>query len=59
VYSNWECIIVDGSPDETEIISQNAAKDSRFNYATKKWWFSEKENAGLEIATGDFVQFLC
>jgi glycosyltransferase involved in cell wall biosynthesis len=36
-YSNWECIIVNDSPDETEIISQKwAAKDPRFNYLYKK-----------------------
>lgn len=60
-YSNWECIIVnDGSPDETEIISQKwVAKDSRFKYAYKKnGGLSSARNVGLEIATGDFVQFL-
>jgi glycosyltransferase involved in cell wall biosynthesis len=60
-YSNWECIIVnDGSPDETEIVSQKwAAKDPRFNYLYKKnGGLSSARNAGLEIAIGDFIQFL-
>jgi glycosyltransferase involved in cell wall biosynthesis len=60
-YSNWECIIVnDGSPDETEIISQKwVLKDLRFKYLYKEnGGLSSARNAGLEIATGDFVQFL-
>ena len=60
-YSNWECIIVnDGSPDETEIISQKwAAKDFRFKYLYKKnGGLSSARNKGLDHSTGDFIQFL-
>ena len=60
-YSNWECIIVnDGSPDNTESISQDwVAKDNRFKYVKKQnGGLSSARNKGLEIAKGDFVQFL-
>jgi hypothetical protein len=36
------------SPDETEIISQNGCKDSRFNYAIKKMVVYEKEMQDLK-----------
>jgi glycosyltransferase involved in cell wall biosynthesis len=60
-YSNWECIIVnDGSLDNTESISQDwVAKDNRFIYVKKEnGGLSSARNKGLEIAKGDFIQFL-
>jgi glycosyltransferase involved in cell wall biosynthesis len=58
-YSNWECIIVnDGSPDETEIITKWAAKILGLNIYKKNGGLRSARNAGLEIATGDFIQFL-
>lgn len=60
-YENWECIIVnDGSPDNTaEAADKWAQKDSRFRYLYKEnGGLSSARNAGLEIITGDYVQFL-
>jgi glycosyltransferase involved in cell wall biosynthesis len=52
-YENWECIIVnDGSPDDTEVVAKKwLERDARFKYIYK-------ENAGLKIAKGDFIQLL-
>src|SRR5687768_4264400 len=58
---NWECIIInDGSTDGTEKIALEwQKKDSRFKYVFKKnGGLSSARNKGLEIATGDFLQFL-
>jgi glycosyltransferase involved in cell wall biosynthesis len=52
-YSNWECIIVNDGRN-LKLCQKWCIKDSRFKYIQKKWWFM-KRNAGLEIATGDFV----
>ncbi len=60
-YSYWECIIVnDGSPDDTENIAKKwTNKDSRFKYISKEnGGLSSARNKGLEIAKGDFIQFL-
>jgi glycosyltransferase involved in cell wall biosynthesis len=60
-YSNWECIIVnDGSPDNTEEIAQKwKIKDTRFSYVKKEnGGLSSARNKGLEVAKGDFIQFL-
>ena len=60
-YTNWECIIVnDGSPDNTERIADEwLQKDSRFKYIKKiNGGLSSARNAGLHIASGDFIQFL-
>ena len=60
-YSNWECIIVnDGSPDNTEEIAKKwVLKDSRFIYFEKEnGGLSSARNAGLEIANGEYIQFL-
>ena len=60
-YRKWECIIVnDGSTDETE---QKALKycefDSRFIYKKKtNGGLSSARNLGLEIAQGQYMQFL-
>lgn len=60
-YSNWECIIVnDGSPDNTnEVAKFWVDKDSRFKYVFKEnGGLSSARNSGLELAQGEWVQFL-
>jgi glycosyltransferase involved in cell wall biosynthesis len=60
-YTNWECIIVnDGSPDDTENVVKNGTnKDHRFKYISKEnGGLSSARNCGLEVAKGDFIQFL-
>lgn len=60
-YINWECIIVnDGSPDDTEETAKKwVAKDNRFIYLYKEnGGLSSARNAGLEVAKGDYIQFL-
>lgn len=60
-YQNWECIIVnDGSPDNTEEVALAwCKKDSRFIYHKKEnGGLSSARNAGLSIASGDYLQFL-
>lgn len=60
-YQNWECIIVnDGSPDNTEDVAQEwCKKDNRFKYLKKEnGGLSSARNAGLNIAKGEFIQFL-
>jgi glycosyltransferase involved in cell wall biosynthesis len=60
-YSDWECIIVnDGSPDNTEEVADlYCKKDKRFNYIRKSnGGLSSARNKGLEMATGQFIQFL-
>lgn len=60
-YENWECLIVnDGSPDNTHEIAQEwLKKDKRFKYIFKdNGGLSSARNAGLDIAEGDYVQFL-
>jgi len=60
-YDNWECIIVnDGSPDNTETVAKEwLDKDSRFKYIYKEnGGLSSARNAGLEVASGDYIQFL-
>lgn len=60
-YTNWECIIVnDGSPDNTEELAEKwVSKDSRFIYLKKKnGGLSSARNTGLEVAKGDYIQFL-
>lgn len=60
-YENWECLIVnDGSLDNTYQIAQEwLEKDKRFKYIFKEnGGLSSARNAGLEIAEGDYVQFL-
>lgn len=60
-YMNWECIIVnDGSTDNTEASAKNwTNKDPRFHYVYKEnGGISSARNAGLEKASGDYIQFL-
>lgn len=60
-YFNWECIIVnDGSRDNTEKIALDWSKiDDRFIYIKKEnGGLSSARNAGIEIAKGNYFQFL-
>lgn len=60
-YSHWECIIVDdGSPDDTERIALKwTSKDVRFKYLRKEnGGLSSARNSGLQLAKGDWIQFL-
>lgn len=60
-YQNWECIIVnDGSPDHTEEIALRwTARDGRFKYVKKQnGGLSSARNAGIEVANGEWLQFL-
>lgn len=60
-YTDWECIIVnDGSPDNTaDIALRWTLEDSRFKCLSQNnKGLSKARNAGLEVAIGDFIQFL-
>lgn len=60
-YTNWECIIVnDGSTDNTDVLAKSwTGKDPRFHYVYKEnGGISSARNAGLEKATGEYIQFL-
>lgn len=60
-YSMWECIIVnDGSNDNTQGIAKLwEEKDARFKYVYQEnKGLSGARNTGLEIASGEFIQFL-
>ncbi|WP_223558151.1 glycosyltransferase family 2 protein [Chryseobacterium lathyri] len=60
-FTGWECIIVnDGSGDNTEEIAQRwVEKDRRFQYISKEnGGISSARNAGLQRASGDYIQFL-
>jgi len=60
-YQNWECIIVnDGSPDNTEEVALEwCKKDERFRYLKKEnGGLSSARNAGLKVASGQYIQFL-
>ncbi|MBS7255477.1 glycosyltransferase family 2 protein [Flavobacterium branchiicola] len=60
-YENWECIIIDdGSLDYTAKVARKwTEKDCRYIYLYKEnGGLSSARNAGLDIAKGDYIQFL-
>jgi glycosyltransferase involved in cell wall biosynthesis len=60
-FTNWECIIVnDGSQDDTEQVALALAeKDQRFKYIKKtNAGLSSARNTGLDVAKGEYIQFL-
>ncbi len=59
--SNWECLVVDdGSTDDTEhVVAAFSSEDKRFRYIRQEHSGpSIARNRGLEIASGEFIQFL-
>lgn len=60
-YLDWECILVnDGATDNTEEIALDyCRKDSRFvYYRQENKGLSAARNVGIQIARGEFLQFL-
>lgn len=62
-HQNWECLIIDdGSTDDTENTIQRFLNDERFKFIKRKnsqiRGAASCRNIGLELATGDFIQFL-
>lgn len=59
-YTNFELIIInDGSTDGSDLICNNLKKDSRVKIIhIKNGGVSNARNRGLEIATGEYIQFL-
>ena len=58
---DWECVVVDdGSTDDTaEVVAALAAADSRITYLSQAASGpSAARNAGLAVASGEFVQFV-
>ena len=61
-YKNLEIILVDdGSPDKSgEICDMYASKDERIKVIHKgNGGVSSARNAGLDIAKGDYIAFVC
>ena len=58
--TNWECVVVDKSTDDTaEIVAAISADDARVRYLRQEdRGLSAARNAGLRATTGEFVQFL-
>ena len=60
-YSKWECLIIDdGSTDDTKDIALSWCQiDSRFIYQYQvNKGLSSARNIGLQISSGDYIQFL-
>jgi glycosyltransferase involved in cell wall biosynthesis len=58
---DWEAIIIDdGSPDNTrQVATEWASRDARVRYHHQaNGGLSNARNAGLALATGEFIQFL-
>lgn len=61
-YANWELILVNASPDNQELkarVEQETAHDNKIKSInlTENKGISENTNAGVAIASGDFVCF--
>lgn len=60
-YGDWEAVVInDGSTDNTGELAQKwVEKDTRFKYiSTENLGVSHARNTGLQMATGNFIQFL-
>jgi glycosyltransferase involved in cell wall biosynthesis len=60
-FQDWECIVVDdGSVDNTsEVVARHAQADKRIRYVHQaNRGLAAARNTGLELATGEFIQFL-
>jgi len=60
-YAEWECVVInDGSTDNTESVAAAwAGRDRRFTSIFKtNGGLSSARNRGLEMATGEYIQFL-
>ena len=61
-YANWELLLVNASPDNQELkarVEQETARDNRIKSInlTENKGISENTNAGVAVASGDFVSF--
>ena len=61
-YPNWELCLSDGSGENSpiaELLKSLAASDERIRVISHKepLQISENTNAGIEIATGDYIAF--
>ncbi|MGV8915158.1 MAG: glycosyltransferase family 2 protein [Kaistella sp.] len=60
-YGDWEAVVInDGSTDKTGELAQKwVEKDTRFKYiSTENLGVSHARNTGLQMAMGNFIQFL-
>lgn len=62
-YDNWELVLVNASPEDSELagaVSALASRDERVHVVKleRNLGISEGTNAGVAVATGDFVAFL-
>ena len=61
-YKNWELILVNASPDVTELVElveEYATKDSRIKVVSlsQNLGITENTNHGIKVATGDYLCF--
>jgi len=60
-HADWECLCIDDGSDDgsLEILNEYAGRDGRFKVRSQKnAGVSAARNAGLEMASGEFVAFL-